>query len=634
MAARNDTIGPVAKPPAKPQKLQDKSADKPAQKPVVQSFESRPALPPAAPSTHRGLAVSPGVVIGRVMLLEDDIHRIPKRQVSAAAVPGELSRFEKAVKESVQELLSVYQNARSEMGDEAAKIFQVHVAMLSDRRTFTTPVTALIESQQVTAEYAVSQVLGQLADKFRASGNSAFTTKVNDIDDLANRLLGHLVGKRESRIAQAEPDTIVVAPELTPSQTAAMDRAKIIGFATDLGGKTSHTAIVARALSIPAVVGCQDLVREARDGSPVILDGDRGLVIINPDQKQLDDYAQIIRQRQLFQVSLTELNDLPSHTHDGTAVSLLGNIEFPEQSSEVLASGGQGVGLYRTEYLYLMSRTEPTERDHFQAYKKAVELLKGKTLTIRTVDLGADKIDPKRHEAPERNPFLGNRSIRYCLRNQPMFKTQLRAILRASALGPIQVMFPLISAMSELRHARHMLNDVMEDLAEDSIPFDPRIKVGMMVEVPSAALLADAFAREVDFFSIGTNDLVQYTLAVDRTNERIADLYNPMHPAVIRLIRDVARTGRRRNIPVSCCGESAADLEYALLLLGLGLRTLSTSSSAIPSLKRLIRAVTVEQCERIARQALSFDSETLVAAYLRDQARKIIPEAFEGRTFE
>jgi len=608
---------------------------------VAKVPRSTPAIPPSAstpstqarPSLHKGLAVSPGIVIGRAVLLEDEIHRITRRTVQdEQAVGAELARFDKAVKDSIAELQHVFQSARRDMGDEAAKIFLVHVAMLSDRRTFLTPVTALIESERVTAEFAVSHVLGQLAAKFRASADSAFTTKVNDIDDLANRLLSHLSGRRESRLANAGPDTIVVASDLTPSLTAGLDRTKILGFATDLGGRTSHTAIVARALNIPAVVGCQDLLQAATNGATIILDGDHGTVVVNPDEAQLADYRRSIEQRRLFQLSLGDLNTLPSVTRDGTPIELVGNIEFPEQATEVLSMGGQGVGLYRTEYLYLMSKTEPTERDHFLAYKKAVEGLKGNPLTIRTVDLGADKMTQSRQDVPERNPFLGNRSIRYCLRNQPMFKLQLRAILRASALGPIKVMFPLITSTAELRRARHLLNDVMEDLAEDSIPFDPSIKVGMMVEVPSAALMADVFAHEVDFFSIGTNDLIQYTLAVDRTNERIADLYNPMHPAVIRLIRDVARVGRRRGIPVSCCGESAADLEFGLLLLGLGLRTLSVSSSAIPSLKRLVRSVSLEQCERIARQALTFDSEAAVAAYMRDQARKIIPEAFDGRS--
>jgi phosphotransferase system enzyme I (PtsI) len=300
----------------------------------------------------------------------------------------------------------------------------------------------------------------------------------------------------------------------------------------------------------------------------------------------------------------------------------------------VLACGGGGVGLYRTEFLYLASETEPSEEDHYKAYSECVRLCAGRPLTIRTVDLGADKYTQRQQEDPERNPFLGLRSIRYCLKSQPMFKTQLRALLRASALGPIKVMFPLITSTAEFRQAKFILNEVMEDLAEEGLAYDPRLSVGMMVEVPSAAVMADSFAREVDFFSIGTNDLVQYTLAVDRTNERVAHLFNPAHPAVIKLIKDVARVGRRRHVPVSCCGESAGDPDFALLLIGLGLRTLSTTAASIPQLKRMVRSVTIEQCEKIARRALSFDSDVSVAAYLRDQARKVIPEAYAGRSVE
>jgi phosphoenolpyruvate-protein phosphotransferase (PTS system enzyme I) len=329
-----------------------------------------------------------------------------------------------------------------------------------------------------------------------------------------------------------------------------------------------------------------------------------------------------------------EVANLPSITLDGTKVSVVGNIELPDEVEKVLRAGGEGVGLYRTEYLYLTSDHEPTEEEHFAAYKRCVKLSAGRELVIRTFDLGADKLTQAMEETPERNPFLGNRSIRYCLKNPAMFKRQLRAILRASALGPIKIMLPLVSSVGEIRQTKFILNDVMEELSEERVKFDASIKVGMMVEVPSVALLADTFAREVDFFSIGTNDLTQYTLAVDRINERVAHLYQPAHPAVIKLIRDVTRAARRRNTPISCCGEAAAEPEYAMLLLGLGLRTLSVSSSSIPSLKRFIRSVTIEQCERIARQALSLDSDAAITTLLRDRARKIVPEAFSGRSAE
>ncbi|QYU69878.1 hypothetical protein J4558_07055 [Leptolyngbya sp. 15MV] len=461
--------------------------------------------------------------------------------------------------------------------------------MLSDRNLIG-PMRDLIRKERVTAEYAVWRTFQDWAARFQAMKDSAFTTKANDLEDLAGRVLKQLIGEHKTRLNELHHEAVVVATDLTPSQTAGFDRDKVVAFATDLGGRTSHTSIVARALGIPAVVGCGDLTRVATDGTPVIV--------------------------------------------DAVEVELLGNIEFPQEVPTVLQCGGVGVGLYRTEFLYLTQEEEPTEQEHYEAYSQCVRLCGGRPLVIRTMDLGADKYTQRQAENPERNPFLGLRSIRYCLKSLPMFKAQLRAILRASALGPIKIMFPLVTSVPELRQAKWVLREVMEDLFEEGVAFDPKVPIGMMVEVPSAALMADTFAREVDFFSIGTNDLVQYTLAVDRTNERVAALFAPTHPAVVKLIKDVARVGRRRSVPVSCCGEAAGDPDYALLLLGLGLRTLSTSAASIPQLKRLVRSVTMVQCERIARRALSFDSDVSVAAFLRDQARKIIPEAFDGRASE
>ncbi len=580
----------------------------------------------------KGLAVSTGIVIGKVLIIDDDLRRATRRAIRKDEIPHELERFSHAVQSAIADIRELHTEAEARMGPETAKIFLFHIGMLSDPNLLK-PIRAKIEGESVSAEYAVSHVLGDLADRFRQAGDSVFATKVNDIDDLANRLLRHLKGEDHAPRALDE-GTIIVARDLTPSQTLGFDRTKVIGFATDLGGMTSHTAIIAKAMDFPAVVGCKVLLKSASDGESVIIDGDRGVVILNPDAPTLADYSRLIEQRRLYRVSLGELADLPSITADGTHVSIVGNIELPDEVSRVLRMGGEGVGLYRTEYLYLAGKTEPTENDHFRAYRRCVELCDGRPLVIRTVDLGADKYTQAQEEIPERNPFLGNRSIRYCLRHLPMFKRQIRAVLRASALGKLKVMFPLITSISEFRQAKFLVNDVMEELEEDRIPFDPDVDLGMMVEVPSAAIQAEAFAREADFFSIGTNDLVQYTLAVDRINERVAHLYQPTHPAVIRLIRDVVRAGRRHDIPVSCCGEAAADVDYAMLLVGLGLRTLSVSSGSIPALKRFVRSVTVEQCERVARRALQLDSDVQVASYLRDQARTLVPEAFEGRSVE
>ncbi|MEO1510851.1 MAG: phosphoenolpyruvate--protein phosphotransferase, partial [Planctomycetota bacterium] len=438
-------------------------------------------------------------------------------------------------------------------------------------------------------------------------------------------------GARRDALAALDQPTIVLARELTPSQAAAFDRERVLGMVTDLGGRTGHTAIVAKALGLPAVVGCLNATREAVDGAEILVDGDRGAVVIDPDEQTIGEYAPRIERSDRDRLALREFGGLEAVTADGTPVELLGNIEFPEEAKAVVEAGGAGVGLYRTEFLYLTSATDPSEEDHFAAYQRCIQLLEGRPITIRTVDLGADKHTQERSETPERNPFLGLRSIRYCLKNVSMFQTQLRAILRASALGKVKVMFPLVTSLREYHQAKHLLFDAMEDLAEHGIEFDRDIEIGMMVEVPSAAIMAPTFAREAGFFSIGTNDLVQYTLAVDRTNERVASLYQPAHPAVVKLIRDVAQAARNEHIGLSCCGEAAADPAFAALLIGLGVRTLSLTPPAIAPIKRVVRSVTVADCEDMARTALELDSEAEAEAYLRDRIRKMVPEDVRDR---
>jgi phosphotransferase system enzyme I (PtsI) len=585
---------------------------------------------------RRGLGVSAGIVLGRSYILDTDPYRVARRTIGPDQVAAELDRFDRALKASIDDLKQVQKQAEREMGKETAQIFRVHIVMLTDK-SLVGPIRHQIEREGVCAEYAVSQVFAQRADDFRQLPDPAFTTKVNDIDDLAGRLLAELQGATALKAADAPEGSVIIARDLTPSQVSALDRARVRGIATDLGGRTGHTSIIARALGIPTVVGCQHLLEDARHGGPVILDGDRGLVILDPDRAHTEEYQRLLEQRRLYQLSLAELAPLPAVTTDGAHVDLQGNIEFAEEIPGLIAAGGSGVGLYRTEFLYLARDTEPTEQDHFEAYQRCVRGLAGRPITIRTLDLGADKYTQSRAHTPERNPFLGLRSIRYCLSDLPMFRAQLRAILRASGLpeahpGQVRLMFPLVTSISELRQGKLLLNDAMEDLTDAGLPFDRSIKVGMMVEVPSAALMAEAFAHEADFFSIGTNDLVQYTLAVDRTNERVAGLYNPAHPAVLQLIRLTVTAARRHGIPVSCCGEVASEPEHALLLMGLGVRTLSVTSAAIPTIKRLIRSVSIAQCEQVAEQALRFDSEAHVSSFLRDRARAIVPEAFDGRS--
>ena len=420
----------------------------------------------------------------------------------------------------------------------------------------------------------------------------------------------------------------MLAHDLTPSQTAAMDRAHILGLAIDAGGKTSHTAIVARALGLPAVVGLNDVTAEISAGDTVIIDGHRGVVVVDPDQATIDQYRRYGRQQVEFIHSLDSLRDLPAVTRDGHEITLLGNIEFPSEVAGVFARGGQGIGLYRTEFLYLGSDSEPTEDEHYEAYREVLELSGDHPTVIRTLDLGADKYTQARAREPERNPFLGCRSIRFCLQNLPLFKTQLRAILRASVGTQASMLLPLITNLLELRQAKTIIRDVMEDLEEEGIEHRSDMPIGMMVETPSAALMAEEFAEEVDFFSIGTNDLVQYTLAVDRGNERVAALFSVAHPAVLRLIKEVIRTGQRHGVPVSLCGEMAGDPIYTLLLLGLGLRIFSCAPPAIPEIKKVIRSVTIEHACQVAQKVMTFQLDIETINFLRREARTAVPEAY------
>jgi phosphotransferase system enzyme I (PtsI) len=577
----------------------------------------------------KGIPVSPGVVIGRAFVLDDAVERVPHRSVAAGDVARQIDRLDQAVKLSIADLQADRDRAAAKLGVEPAKIFEFHLGLLHDR-TLIDPIRQRIERERVTAEYAISEAFRTLADRFRAMGSEVFRQKASDVIDLDHRVLGKLLGQSRDRLARLAEEVILIAHELTPAQAASIDVKKVRGCATDAGGRTSHSSIVAAALGIPIVVGCQRLTQHVNDGDTIVVDGKTGVVIIRPDRETLEHYQRDVRRQETSAADLRDLATLEPVTRDGTRIRLMGNIEFPHEIEAVLENGGDGVGLYRTEFLYLTSPTEPTEESHFEAYLRSVQLLQGRPLTIRTLDLGADKYTQERAEAPERNPFLGCRSIRYCLQNLPMFKTQLRAILRASAYGPIKMMFPLITTAMELRQTKMILNDVMEECEEEGIEFDRTMPIGIMIEVPSAALMASVLAREVSFFSIGTNDLIQYTLAVDRGNERVANLYTGASPAVLQLVKAVIRAGKRFGVETSLCGEIASEVTYTMLLIGLGLRNLSLVPSQIPHVKRVIRLVDTGQCERLARKVGSFDSERQVLNCLRDEVRQVLPEQDDG----
>ena len=577
-----------------------------------------------------GIAVSPGVAISQAVVLDAEDVPVPRRVIARHEVPDELARLDRALELSCTEIEQLRCEAAAALGEEPAKIFDFHLGMLRDPKLIER-FKRRIEHDCVRAGYAVYREMRQLANTWRQQTASIFRERVGDIWDLERRVLGHLLGSSRQELSQLRHEAILVAHDLTPSQTAALDRTKIKAIATDAGGRTSHTAILAHALGIPAIVGLEDLAAHVNTGDTIIIDGNRGQVIVDPDARQLLEYRQYVQRIAAFEDALVALSDLPAETTDGVRIDLLANIEFPSEIETALEKGALGIGLYRTEFLFLASDSEPSEEEQLAAYEQAIRAVGGRPFIIRTLDLGADKVP---HHQPtdhvEHNPFLGCRSIRLCLQNLPLFKTQLRAILRASAAGPVSVMFPLISNVMELRQAKMVLTDVIEDLEEQGLACRRDIPVGIMIEVPSAALRANVLSREVDFFSIGTNDLIQYTLAVDRGNERIANLYSASDPAVIGLIKDVVRAASRGQIPVSLCGEMAGEPEYVMLLLGLGLRNLSITPPAIPEVKKIIRSVSIKHCQRVARRVASFDADREIFNYLRGQVRKIIPEVLDS----
>ena len=574
----------------------------------------------------KGIAVSPGIAIAKSIVLDAGDYRIPRRTILSSQRADEIRRVRRAFVDAIEELTEL-QNEKEFEERNIKDIFAVHLRFMKDR-SLRKKICDYITKEKVTAEYAVSSILREIALHFSGINDEYISERAADIYDIQKRLLKHLLGKDRPDVLHVQEEIVVIAHDLTPTVTASFDKKYIKGFATDAGGRTSHTAIVARSLGIPAVVALEDVTSVTESQNTVIIDGNRGVVIINPDEDTLSHYEQYAQDFSRLEHKLDSIREMPAITRDGVEISLMGNIEFPDETLLVLEKGGKGIGLYRTEFLYLQNKSEPTEEDHYEAYMNAIEALEGKPIVIRTMDLGADKVIQDRRFPIEANPVLGLRSIRFCLQNLLLFKTQLRAILRASIHGDVRVMFPLISNLQELRQAKMILRDVMEDLDEYSVKYNPDIPVGIMVETPSAAITASMLAREADFFSIGTNDLIQYTLAVDRANERVSTLYSAGDPAVIRLLRNIIYDAGKAKIGLSICGEMASEPEYVLLLLGMGVRTLSIASPMIPEIKQIIRSVTIQHCNQIARKVLMMDSYRQVANYLRDAATKILPEAF------
>ncbi len=576
----------------------------------------------------KGIAVSPGVSIGKCLIVDSEDYRIPRREIDSSQRMAEIQRVRNGFRDAIEELTAL-ERAQDEAGGGRIKdIFAVHLRFLRDR-SLRRRITDLVHAESVTAEYAVSTVLREIASHFETGVKDAYMReRAADIYDIERRLLRRLLGTKREDILHLTEEVVVVARELSPTQTAGFNRDYVRGIASDAGGRTSHAAIVARSLGIPAVVALEDLTEVVRGGDTVVIDGNRGIAIVNPDDETVRQYEAYSREFVALEHKLDAIREKPGVTRDGVRIKLLGNIEFPDEAEAVLEKGGEGIGLYRTEFLYLNRPTEPVEQEQYEAYAETVRVFQDRRVVIRTFDLGADKYTQSRRAAAEPNPFLGLRSIRFCLQNLTMFKTQLRAILRASVLGQVKVMFPLITNIQELMQAKMILHDVMEDLDEEGIPYNRDIDVGIMIETPSAALTASTLARDADFFSIGTNDLTQYTLAVDRGNELVSTLYSAADPAVLRLMRTVIQDAYKAQIDVSVCGETASEPEYVMLLLGLGVRTLSLTPPMIPEIKQVIRSVTLEECNALARKVLAMNSERQISGYLRNAGRKVLPEAF------
>ena len=577
---------------------------------------------------RKGIAVAPGVVIKEAFVLESEGYRIPRHLITEDEIPKELVRLGEAITSARKEIEELETDTSKKLGSQVGTIFATHKLMLQDEN-LKQEFIENIKKNNFSAEYAVSLALRVYVRKFQDVTDPYLSARVGDIFDIEKRLLRNLLGEQREELKNLTKEVIVIAHDLSPSQIASLDTTKVKGFVTDLGGRTSHSAIVARALGVPAVVGLGTATVDVFGGDLVILDGNRGVVIFRPDEKTLKKYLTIEKSFHVFEERLTsELKDLPAVTLDGREVAILGNIEFPREIGASLSHGASGIGLYRTEFLYLGSKNTPTEEEHFNAYTQSIQELGNKPIIIRTVDLGGDKFFPADNNK-EDNPFLGCRSIRYCLENVTIFKSQLRAILRASAFGNVKILFPLISSLQELQKAKDVLKEVKEELNHKGIDFDKNIELGIMIEVPSAVMLADILAKEVDFFSLGTNDLIQYTLAIDRSNEKVAHLYSPAHPAILRLIKMAIKAAEDNNIRIGICGEMGGEIEYTILLLGLGLREFSVAPAMIiPEVKKIIRSVTFERAKEVAEIVCSFNDPAETTKYLRDMAREIIPEIF------
>jgi phosphotransferase system enzyme I (PtsI) len=577
----------------------------------------------------KGIGVSPGIVIGKAYIYDRlntqvSFYRLRDKNT----VAQEIRRFKTALKDSEKQLLEVKNKLYELAGREPLYIIDVHIMILKDRM-FVNHTVQNIKNMHINAEWAVKMTMDRYREIFEKVEDEYLKGRVSDIRYVGQRILRNLSGDKKEDIPKIDGKGIMIAVDFSPADTAQMMINKVQGFATDMGGKTSHTAIVARAVDIPAVVGLESITKVVRTNDDIIIDGSSGLVVVNPDPEMIKVYEDKRRHFEKAQANYLKYAKMPAITKDNYKVEIGGNIEFIEEIPSVISHGAEGIGLYRTEFIYINKEQLPTEEEHFSNYKSVVSAEGLQWATIRTFDLGGDKFYSDPRLAKEMNPQMGLRAIRFCLKEVELFKIQLRAIARASAFGKTRIMFPMISGVEEIREAKKIFFEVKNELVAKGIPVGDSIEIGVMIEVPSAVIIADELAKEVDFFSIGTNDLIQYALAIDRINERVTYLYEPLHPAVLRLIKQVIDIGHRAGIRVAMCGEMAGEPVYIMILLGLEIDELSMNPLAIPRVKKVIRGSTLKESKALLEKVMTFSSAAEIREYVSNYIQERFPEDFQ-----
>lgn len=562
---------------------------------------------------YKGIGASPGVALGKALVVEHSELVIEKKSIDN--VEAEIAKLEDAVAVSKEELVKVKEKASEELGAEEAEIFEAHLLVLEDPELIGSAIDK-IKTESVNAEYALNEIKEMFVSMFESMDNEYMKERAADIKDVTNRILRHILGIKVVDLSALSEEVVLIAHDLTPSDTATMNKKMVLGFLTDIGGRTSHTAIMSRTLEIAAIVGLNDITSKVKGGDFVVFNGDTGEVIVNPDEETINKYTELKAKYEDERKALQLLKGKPSVTLDGKHVELAGNIGTPNDIEGLIKNDAEGVGLYRTEFLYMDRDSFPTEEIQYEAYKAVLEGMDGKPIVIRTLDIGGDKELSYLSMEPEMNPFLGYRAIRLCLDRKDIFKTQLRALYRASVHGRLRIMFPMISSLEELLQAKEVVKEVLAELDSEGVAYAKDVEIGMMIEVPSAAVISDVLAKHVDFFSIGTNDLIQYTCAVDRMNQKISYLYNQFNPAVLRLIKTVIDNAHKEGKWAGMCGESAGDQKMIPILLGMGLDEFSMSPISILPARKLITSVKESDMKKLADDVLNMGTAEEIKSYI------------------